>query len=108
MIKKVKWTWDWGCYMPLCPYCNEYAYEKDYCVFCEKEYEWVNKSKERIVSVGDYTIVQASNNHIQIYKGDRAVMHIPCTNKLSRRKLKEYFCKNFREKGADNEQRETD
>lgn len=87
-MKKVKWRWDMGCYVPLCPYCNELAYEKDHCVFCEKEYKWVDKSKERIITVGEYTVCQASNNHITIVKDDRMVMHVSCTKRKSKRQLK--------------------
>lgn len=106
-MEKVKWRWDYGVYVPFCPYCNEPAYEKHYCVFCEKEYEWVDKSKDRVVTVDDYTIVQASNNHIQVYKGDILVLHASCTKKQSKRKLKQYaaYCESLIEKGADNEQR---
>ena len=89
-MKKVKWTWDWGVYVALCPYCNEVAYEKDHCVFCLRDYKWVDKSKDRVVTVGEYTIVQASNKHIHIHKGDRVVMHLSCNKKLSKRKLKGY------------------
>lgn len=89
-MKRVKWRWDMGCYVPLCPYCNELAYEKDHCVFCGKEYEWVDKSKDRIVTVGEYTVVQASNNHISITKDDRMVYHASCTKKLSEEELKEH------------------
>ena len=106
-MKKVKWRWDYGCYVPLCPYCNDYAYEKDHCVFCKKEYKWVDKSKTRTVTVGEYTIVQASNNHIHVYKGERMVLHISCTKKKSKRELKKFaaFCEALIEKGADNEQK---
>lgn len=98
-MKKVKWRWDWGCYVPLCPYCNELAYYKDFCHFCNKPYKWVDKSKDRKVTVGEYTVVQASNNHITICKGDERVMHLSCTKKLSKRKLKGYvkFYESFRE-----------
>ena len=89
-MKKVKWRWDMGCYIAFCPYCNEPAYEKDYCVFCFKDYKWVDKSKERMVIVGDYTIIQASNKHIQVYKDGRMVFHASCTKRLSKRKLRGY------------------
>ena len=105
MMKKVKWKWDLGCYIPLCPYCNEFAIEQDHCVFCEKEYKWVDKSKERIVTVDDYTIVQTSNKHIQVYKGERMVLHASCTKRMSKRKLKKYadLCEILREEGATDE-----
>lgn len=88
MAKKVKWRWDMGVYVPFCPYCDEFAYEEDCCVFCEKEYIWVDKSKDREVKVGEYTVVQASNKHISIYKGNRAVSHMSCTKRKSKRQLK--------------------
>ena len=87
-MKKVKWRWDWGCYVPLCPYCNELAYEKDFCTFCLKPYKWVDKSKDRKVVVGEYTVVQCSNKHIHIYKGERLVLHSQCTKRKSKRQLK--------------------
>jgi hypothetical protein len=73
-MKKVKWMWDWECYVPFCPYCYEIAYEKDHCVFCKKEYKWVDKSKIRKVTVGKYTVVQASNKHITIMKDGEIVI----------------------------------
>lgn len=88
-MKKVHWTWDWGVFVPLCPYCKELAYEKDRCVFCGKEYIWVDKSKDRTVSVGTYTVVQTSNYHIHIYKNKRMVMHIPFDRLLGEEELKE-------------------
>lgn len=126
-MKKVKWQWDWEVFVPLCPYCNELAYEKDHCVFCKKEYKWKNKSKDRQVTVGEYTVVQASNNHISIFKDGRGVYYTSCTKKLSKRKLKGFVkfyedltndlkenapkgktitISKFTYKGADNEQRE--
>ena len=93
-MKKVKWRWDMGCYIPFCPFCGEPAYEKDRCTFCNKEYKWADKSKERKVTVGDYTIIQTSNKHITIVKGDRRVMHASCTKRMSKRRLRkmvEYF-----------------
>lgn len=89
-MKKVKWRWDYGVYVPLCPYCGELAYEKDHCVFCNKEYEWVEgEHKGTIVNVGEYTVVQATNNHIHIYKGERMVRHASCTKKMTEEELKE-------------------
>lgn len=103
--KKVKWRWDYGVYVPLCPYCNELAYEKDHCVFCEKEYKWVDKSKDRMLIVGEYTVCQASNNHITITKDGKKVFHISCTEKKTDQKLKDYvaFYEMFIEKGAGDE-----
>lgn len=103
--KKVKWRWDYGVYIPLCPYCNEPAYEKDHCVFCEKEYEWVDKSKERMVTVGEYTVLQASNKHITITKDGKMVYHASCTKKKTDEELKEHiaFYEQLVGKGADDE-----
>ena len=89
-MKKVKWRWDMGVYVPFCPYCDELAYEEDHCVFCNKPYKWVDKSKERKVIVGEYTVVQASNNHITIVKDGRMVYHASCTKKKTDEELKEH------------------
>lgn len=89
-MKKVKWTWDWGVYIPHCPYCNEPAYEEDHCVFCSKKYEWVEgKQQPMVVEHNGYTIIQCTNNHIQIYKNGRIVMHASCTEKKTVEELKE-------------------
>ena len=89
-MKKVKWKWDMGVYVPLCPYCNEPAYEEDHCVFCGKKYEWVEgKHKPTVVEHNGYTIIQCTNNHIQIYKDGRIVMHASCTKKMTEEELKQ-------------------
>lgn len=92
MPKKIIWRWDWEVYMPFCPYCNEPAYEKDKCVFCGKPYEWVEpKYKDTIIEQGEYTIIQATNNHISIYKNGEFVFHAQYTKKLTEEKLIEYL-----------------
>ena len=89
-MKKVKWLIeaDGGKYA-FCPYCNEFAYEEDHCVFCGKKYKWVEKGRRsRKVTVGDYTVLQASNNHVSITKGGKMVYHAQCTKRLSKRNLR--------------------
>ena len=87
-MKKVKWDWEYGVYTPLCPYCNEPAYEKDHCVFCNQKYKWVEgKHKFTEVVDGDYTIVQSTNGHIHIIKDGRMVMHINQTEKKTEQEL---------------------
>ena len=89
-MKKVKWRWDWGVYVPLCPHCDEPAYEKDHCVFCGKPYKWVEgKYKDTIVEQGEYTVIQATNNHISVYKNGKFVMHINCHKKMTEKELLE-------------------
>ena len=88
-VKKVKWKRDWGVYVPFCPYCNELAYEHDHCVFCGKKYEWVEgKIKPTVVEHEGYTIVQCTNNHIQVYKDNRLVLHASCNKKMTEDELK--------------------
>lgn len=91
-MKKVKWDMEWGVSVPHCPYCNEWAYEKTYCVFCKKTYQWVDGDKEArstVVEHNGYTVIQCTNNHIQIYKDGRIVMHASCTKKMPEEELKE-------------------
>jgi hypothetical protein len=89
-MKKVKWTWDWGVYVPLCPYCNELVYDKEKCVFCGKKYEWVEgKHQPTVIEHNGYTIVQCTNNHIQVYKDGHIVYHASCTKKMTEDELKE-------------------
>lgn len=90
-IKKVIWEseFDPDTKYPFCPYCREPAYEQDHCVFCGKPYEWVEGDGETtIVEVGEYTIVQASNHHIQLVKNGNIVMHAQCTKRLTEEELK--------------------
>ncbi len=91
MLKKVLWQKDWGAYAPFCPYCSEYAYEKDHCVFCGKKYEWdepKNVPKPTIVEHKGFTIIQTTNNHLQMYKDNRIVMHASCTTKMTEDELR--------------------
>ncbi len=41
----------------------------------------------RIIKQGEYTIAQASNNHIHIYKGNEFVCHMSCDIKQSEKEL---------------------
>lgn len=87
--KKVNWRWDYGVYMPFCPYCDEVASYKDKCAFCGKEYEWTEpKHKPTVVQVGEYTVTQATNNHISITRNDKMVYHAQCTKKKTEEELK--------------------
>lgn len=99
-IKEVEWMWEYGVYIPFCPYCGEPAYEKDSCYFCGKPYKYVEgEYKPTEVQCGEYTVVQNTNNHIHIYKDDSMVMHIQCTVKKTEEELREevefykQFCK---------------
>lgn len=40
-------------YFPMCPYCNEYAYEDDKCVFCKKPYklDWSKRPAPKVLSM---------------------------------------------------------
>lgn len=98
-MKKVNWTWYLGVYVPLCPYCNEPAYEKKKCVFCGKKFEWVEgEIKPTVIEHEGYTIIQETNNHIQIYKDNHLVMHASCTKKMTEEELKKEveFLRNMR------------
>lgn len=91
-IKVVVWKWDYGVYMPFCPYCDEPAYEKVGCVFCKKPYKYVEgEVKDTVVSKGEYTVVQCSNNHLQLYKNNELILTAACTEKMSEEKLFEYI-----------------
>lgn len=45
------------------------------------------KHKETIIEQGEYTIVQATNNHISLYKNGGFVMHINCSKKMTEEEL---------------------
>lgn len=90
-MKKVKWRWDYGVYVPFCPYCDELAYEKDKCVFCGKTYEWrEGKYRGTEVNVGEYTVYQATDNHIYIYNAEgNMILHASCRKKMTEDELKD-------------------
>ena len=96
-MKKVDWRWDWGCYVPFCPYCDELAYNKNSCVFCGKKYKWVEpKYKPTVLQVGEYTVTQATNNHISITKNGKMLFHAQCQKKCTNEEL-EYYVKFYKE-----------
>ena len=103
-MKKVKWRWDMGVYVPFCPYCDELAYETDHCVFCNKRYKWVDgKYKSLVVEHEGYTAVQATNNHITVCDADgHMVMHSSCNVKKTEDELREHimFVKSIRDKNT--------
>jgi methionyl-tRNA synthetase len=87
--KKIEWRWDCGCYVPFCPYCDEMASYEDRCAFCGKEYEWVEpQHNPTIVQVEEYTVTQATNNHISITKDNKMIYHASCTKKMTEEELK--------------------
>lgn len=90
-MKKINWRWDYSVYVPFCPYCDELAYEQEKCVFCGKSYKWVEpKYKPKKIQVDGYTVVQSTNNHIQIYDAsDKMVYHASCNKKLTEQELAE-------------------
>lgn len=87
-MKEVQWRWDYGVYVPFCPYCDEPAYERDKCLSCGKTYKWVESDiKDTVIEKGKYTIAQCSNNHVHIYKDGRMVYHASCTTKMTENEL---------------------
>ena len=86
--KKVVWRWEYDVYVPFCPYCDEPAYEHDGCCFCGKPYEYVDgECKPKEVSKGEYTVVQSTNNHINVYKNGSLVFHADCAAPRSEAEL---------------------
>lgn len=89
-MNEVIWRWDYGVYVPFCPYCDEPAYEKEACCFCGKPYKWTDgEFKPTEVRRGEYTVIQSTNNHISIYKSDELISHINCNKKKSEEELTE-------------------
>lgn len=87
-MEKVVWKWDYGVYVPFCPYCNEPAYDKNECLFCGKPYEWVEgEFQPTEVKRGEYTVIQSTNNHIGVYKSGQLVSHINCSEKKTEEEL---------------------
>lgn len=89
-MKKVNWRWDWGCYVPLCPYCDELVHDTEKCVFCGKKYEWVEgKIKPTKVDHEGYTIIQSAGNHLMVYKDGQIVLYASCTQKMTEKELRD-------------------
>ena len=87
-MKEVQWRWDYGVYVPFCPYCDEPAYERDKCLSCGKTYKWVESDiKDTVIEKGKYTIAQCSNNHVHIYKDGRMIYHASFNEKLTEKEL---------------------
>ena len=102
-IKKIVWEseFDPNTKYPFCPYCREFAYEQDHCVFCGKPYEWVEgEGESSVVTVGEYTIVQTTNHHVHLVKDRKIVMHAQCAKSLTEEELKKEieFYKRLQEK----------
>ena len=87
-IKEVVWRWEYGVYVPFCPYCDEPAYYEDHCFACNRQYKYVEgEHKPTKVSKGEWTAIQATNNHASIYKNGRMVMHSECNEKKTEEQL---------------------
>lgn len=92
-MKKVKWKWDFGVYVPFCPSCGEPAYGKEACAFCGKKYKWVDgKYIPTVVVHEGYKAVQSTNNDITVYDEDGVfVSHSPCGSKYTEEELKTHI-----------------
>ena len=89
-MKEVIWRWEYGLCMPFCPYCDGPAYEEDHCVFCLRKYKYTESPvKDTRVTVGEYTVIQLSNNALYVYKGERCVMHASSAKKMTEDELRE-------------------
>ena len=101
-MKRVKWKWDWGVYVPFCPYCGEPAYGKEQCAFCGRKYKWADgKHKPTVVTHMGYRAVQSTNNHITVYDEDGdVVIYSSCTKKYTDDELKSHieFVKGIRDR----------
>jgi hypothetical protein len=92
--KKIVWRKEYGeGRYPFCPYCGEFAYDQDKCVFCGKAYKWVdNPTPPRVVEIDGHKVVQTSSNHIHIVNAEgRLVYHAICTKRKTKRQLKECY-----------------
>ena len=90
-MKKVIWRYEFDKKekYPFCPYCGEFAYNEEKCVFCGKPYEWEEDQTETVlVEFEGYRIVQTINHHIHLYKDGKLVMHIPHTKRMTAEELK--------------------
>lgn len=90
-VKKVIWRWDYGVYMPFCPNCDDILYVPEKaCRSCKQAIEWTEpKYKETVVEIDEYTVVQATNNHISIYENGKFVFHASCRKKMTETELKD-------------------
>lgn len=72
------------------------------------------KGYNQKVTVGEYTIVQLSNNALYVYKGERCVMHASSAKKMTEDELKEMvahyeeLCNTDIGEEVEDEQREAD
>ena len=87
-MKKVKWKWDMGCYTAFCPHCGEPAYRYNRCEFCNRKYKWVTTPSIQKVEVGEVEVVQGHSKHIYVFKKGIPLIHLSCTKKQNKRKLK--------------------
>lgn len=91
MKKKIIWDWDYGLYVPFCPNCGDLvdAYG-EVCDTCGEAFEYTEPMyKSKTVIVGDYEVVQETNNHISIYKDGQFVYHASCSKEMTEEELKQ-------------------
>ncbi len=87
-VKPVKWKWDWGAYLPFCPYCDEPAYDDEWCFNCHKKYKMVEgEFKDVIVTDGEWSAVSTPGKSLFIYHKGQTIAHASCTKQFTEEEL---------------------
>ena len=89
-MKQVVWKDEYGTKMPFCPYCDEPIYIKGEWCFCNKKHEWVDiRPSETVVEVGEYAVIQTTNNHVHVMRNGEMIIHIHCSRRMTEDELRE-------------------
>ena len=92
---KIEYSCEYGIVIPVCPFCNEPAYEEEQCIFCgakfeqptKEEQEEVNKANhEFTVTYKNVTLHQIASAVYQ-YKNNRLISHWSLTRPYTEEEL---------------------
>lgn len=94
-MKKVIWRYEYEMYVPFCPYCNEFAYEENKCVFCNKEYEMTEYPESPIVV--EYKNLKATQTGLGLWIERNGILlsHSSLSRKLTEEEILKMLRKQY-------------
>ena len=59
---KIEYSYEYGMFIPVCPFCKELAYEEQQCVFCGADFEQPTKEEQEEIKKANHEFIVTYKN----------------------------------------------